>query len=837
MADIQVNGGFASQFSDNFDIKSEDRSQKLESIAPGSGTDNISEEKNGIHRPFSEVEEDLCSETGNLTNNINSSDHQNDVEVLEDNLVPEIVQVDNQSHVSAPSISTELNELSGEEKAHVSEDLDRITLTGSYVKISLEDEIQDQPNNLEDLVEGQFFSNAESDIKYNELNNDDTAKVPEKEIDVGNVEVTNDILTEIPFVPPAPLENGISQSEIEGVDERDVNNPSESGITEAEAEVLGEMDVTNSHDECQSTPVDLSSENLQTTGSVEIIEEMVHIGNENGSLTSPDEKCSVEGVLLEDVSEEILEIETKDVVSEADAVLTSEITNTKQCDGTPADSADEVNSDLPIISEKQDDISSFASTDSIQVNPVSLSLNSNMSEVLPCSEISNDQVNDDLLGTSNHSEIPLNISSVDDAKEDSVSQLVISDDPLVVPSSSVMPNQSENESVKPLIDDEIIDTLEEVSIDDTPKCEEGGSSDVMEKMISEEISVCSIDKTTQDNASSISTETDSDDLKPLQKSEEHPIEEWLDILGNGLLKKKVLEKGKGEKTRPLSGNYVTISFEGKLQNGTVVEKAEKHRFILGDEDVIQAFDLAVALMELNEKAILTTDARYAYGIYGRPDLNPPIPQNSPLTYEIEVLSVSDGPIVENLSSAERVGLGNSKRIRGNELYSRDDFSGAINLYKRGVKYLEGCDDKDVFSMKIKCLNNLSAAQLKVKAFKMAIQSLDSVLQYEPKNVKALFRKGKCLDGMKKEEEALEYLKKASSLDPNNKSISTELSKLKTRVASTQKKEKEIYQKMFNQKKEDKISTEEENLNWTVKLTASVVGVLGMIAAGLWYKNK
>jgi FK506-binding protein 8 len=41
-------------------------------------------------------------------------------------------------------------------------------------------------------------------------------------------------------------------------------------------------------------------------------------------------------------------------------------------------------------------------------------------------------------------------------------------------------------------------------------------------------------------------------------------------------------------------------------------------------------------------------------------------------------------------------------------------------------------------------NNLAAAQMKIKAYDTALQSVANVLRCQPKNVKALFRKGKVL---------------------------------------------------------------------------------------------
>lgn len=45
-------------------------------------------------------------------------------------------------------------------------------------------------------------------------------------------------------------------------------------------------------------------------------------------------------------------------------------------------------------------------------------------------------------------------------------------------------------------------------------------------------------------------------------------------------------------------------------------------------------------------------------------------------------------------------------------------------------------------MKVKCLNNLAASQLKLDHYEAALKSCNLVLEHQPGNIKALFRKGK-----------------------------------------------------------------------------------------------
>lgn len=50
-------------------------------------------------------------------------------------------------------------------------------------------------------------------------------------------------------------------------------------------------------------------------------------------------------------------------------------------------------------------------------------------------------------------------------------------------------------------------------------------------------------------------------------------------------------------------------------------------------------------------------------------------------------------------------------------------------------------------MKVKCLNNLAASQLKLDHYEAALKSCNLVLEHQPGNIKALFRKGKVRPGV------------------------------------------------------------------------------------------
>ncbi|KAF6773556.1 hypothetical protein AHF37_06544 [Paragonimus kellicotti] len=228
-------------------------------------------------------------------------------------------------------------------------------------------------------------------------------------------------------------------------------------------------------------------------------------------------------------------------------------------------------------------------------------------------------------------------------------------------------------------------------------------------------------------------------VQPTYHSSNDDTDDTVDILGNGLLLKKVVDKGLGRETRPCHGDFVEVSFKGFLEDGTVVDDFSSLTLTLGDGDVIQgrrrfsshclliALDLALPLAELKERFELHVDPRFAYGSRGR---DPDIPADAKLRYEVQLLSASDPPCYATMSNEERVRIADQKRERGNYHYRREEYAFAVNSYNKALKILTAPRDPDqrthlngapvdvavldevVENLEIKLENNLAATQLK-----------------------------------------------------------------------------------------------------------------------------
>uniref|UniRef100_A0A8B9K4U9 peptidylprolyl isomerase n=1 Tax=Astyanax mexicanus TaxID=7994 RepID=A0A8B9K4U9_ASTMX len=276
-------------------------------------------------------------------------------------------------------------------------------------------------------------------------------------------------------------------------------------------------------------------------------------------------------------------------------------------------------------------------------------------------------------------------------------------------------------------------------------------------------------------------------------------DDWIDITDDRLLRKKVLEAGPERAPCPVWGQEVTLKMQGVLEDRTMVEKDCKLVFVIGEGDVNQALEECAISMKKEEIALLLADSQYTYGLLGR---DPDIPPWTPILYQLQLVEIRDKPDPLSLPISDRIRIGNQKRERGNFCFQREEYSMAAQAYCMALDVLttqthDGrvCapeEEEEVNDYRVKCLNNLAAAQLKLEQYSEALHTSQDVLFLDPNNVKALFRKGKLLSDKGDYEEAMETLKKALKLEPSTKAylttsfhrqaIHAELSKLVKRQA-------------------------------------------------------
>ncbi|KAH8372280.1 hypothetical protein KR093_010931 [Drosophila rubida] len=318
-------------------------------------------------------------------------------------------------------------------------------------------------------------------------------------------------------------------------------------------------------------------------------------------------------------------------------------------------------------------------------------------------------------------------------------------------------------------------------------------------------------------------------------------EDVCDILGNKQLLKRIIKKAPSSAKRPNRGDLVTITFTGKLEDGTVVEHEERFKCHVGDYEVVQGLDMVLPMMHVGEHAQLTVDPRFGYGTLGLKKENStdvivaPNTQVNPikflyssdvspgyylfqLIYDVELLDVKYEDFADLKTFEVLRNYGARKKERANYFYKRVEYNNAIHLYRRALDYLDnrdgdpdaefGKEDLELSNSDLQNLledrlivyNNLAMAQIKIGAFDAALQSVEHVLRCQPNNPKALYRKGRVLEGKADTQGAIKLLQKVATLEPDNRAVQSDLARLFIKARREEHNEKEMYQKMLGQAK-------------------------------------
>ncbi|KAG6768063.1 peptidyl-prolyl cis-trans isomerase CYP40-like [Populus alba x Populus x berolinensis] len=142
---------------------------------------------------------------------------------------------------------------------------------------------------------------------------------------------------------------------------------------------------------------------------------------------------------------------------------------------------------------------------------------------------------------------------------------------------------------------------------------------------------------------------------------------------------------------------------------------------------------------------------------------------------------------------------------GNEQYKKQDFKMALRKYRKALRYLDICWEKDdideeksssLRKTKSQIFTNSSACKLKLGDSKGALLDTDFATRDGEDNAKAFFRQGQSYMALNDIDGAVESFKKALELEPNDGGIKKELASARKKVADRHDLEKKAYARMF-----------------------------------------
>ncbi|PKI44476.1 peptidyl-prolyl cis-trans isomerase CYP40-like [Punica granatum] len=142
---------------------------------------------------------------------------------------------------------------------------------------------------------------------------------------------------------------------------------------------------------------------------------------------------------------------------------------------------------------------------------------------------------------------------------------------------------------------------------------------------------------------------------------------------------------------------------------------------------------------------------------------------------------------------------------GNENYKKQEYKMALRKYKKALRYLDICWEKDgidevkyaaLRKTKSQIFTNIAACKLKLGDYKGALLETGFVICGGDNIAKALFRQGQAYMALNDIDSAIESFSKALVLEPNDGGIKKELAAAKKKVFERSENEKRAYRKLF-----------------------------------------
>lgn len=175
----------------------------------------------------------------------------------------------------------------------------------------------------------------------------------------------------------------------------------------------------------------------------------------------------------------------------------------------------------------------------------------------------------------------------------------------------------------------------------------------------------------------------------------------------------------------------------------------------------------------------------------------------------EVVAAEDGDVYPDypedvepaMDDAQRIAAGEAIRQIGNTHFKSAAYDAAIEKYEKAVRFLVQVENQDahpeVNEKLIACYNNNAMCAIKLGRWAEARHAATLALNLDPKNAKALFRRGTAALNGSDAEGAVDDLTQAHQMEPENGEIAARLNEAKEKVKAQKAKLAANFKKMFS----------------------------------------
>lgn len=285
-----------------------------------------------------------------------------------------------------------------------------------------------------------------------------------------------------------------------------------------------------------------------------------------------------------------------------------------------------------------------------------------------------------------------------------------------------------------------------------------------------------------------------------------------DMYLDGSFYKKVAVEGEG-KNIPNSNAIVRIRYKLEIESQAVLNNFDGDLLqIYMDEDEVpslwthclrQMKEGDIVKVECNMMGLHSSylndglDPKYNYETYARPNVHSCV-------FTIELVSFDMGKVNYNMTYEDRCNEANRIKEAGNKVFKASRYERALEKYEAANSSLEPINDCPSLFRPIHFLlcGNITLCNLRMEKWHEAETHARKILDYNPNDTKALYRRALARSGLQNYEAALNDLKNAKrvSEEKNDKemlaAINKEIIKINAITKKTREKEKGIYKNLF-----------------------------------------
>ncbi|KAL1314108.1 hypothetical protein HN51_040867 [Arachis hypogaea] len=284
-----------------------------------------------------------------------------------------------------------------------------------------------------------------------------------------------------------------------------------------------------------------------------------------------------------------------------------------------------------------------------------------------------------------------------------------------------------------------------------------------------------------------------------------------DVTGDKKILKKIKKSGEGF-DRPNEGSHVKVIYSCKQKDGTIIQKKgseeEPFEFTIQEGQVPEGLERAIMTMKKAEQALVTISADYfsdnnSQGEGEDTPNNNNNSNNKVLYYEVELVDFVKEKPFWKMDNQEKLEACEKKKHDGNLMFKAENFRRASMEYEKAVKCIEfdhsfSEDEKShADTLRLSCNLNNAACKLKLGDYTEASRLCTKVLEKDPLNVKALYRRCQAYLKTSDLEKAEVDIKRALIIDPNNRDIKVEYKELKLKQKEYNNYESNIFGTMFS----------------------------------------